>query len=634
MDEQEIKRRKIFRRPSDALRGLQREDGDKQGLDPDIYNEDTQTIRGVAVCTGTPVDYWWFKEIIDMDSLELDLFNDSAPVLYSHDSRDHIGVVLKNSAKVVDGVLRCDVRFSKNNDKARMIFRDYVDGIRTRLSVGAHIGEIVDEEDTEEETIRLLNCEPYEVSAVAMGADNNAGVDRGYNPDSPRNPKPDNPEPGEDGMSETDPNEHTFDFLYATRIARENKLPLEVLESWQKANLTRSEILEDVVNRQREAHEAAEKARAEEEQKRKNEEDTKRAKGKKRKVDPESLEEVAKRASLSDALSLVLARAEGKDYTPDGAYGEYFTERKDKMKRGGVPVAVAMMPRVKRAFTGGAASGAALVEPSVDSYIDPSLRTANLLDKLGVNRRTLDAGKENLPIVSGLTAVTYQANDNLDSIGETQPGTSAVTVEPHSCSAKVRVSRTLIKTSDVIDPLALTESEVARAFEEKATAVLFNGVAASNEPVGLDTRTGVGALTLGTAGQPTFAELLTGYTTVITALRDVGRIRTFAYVVTAAVWQHLRSTVQTAGDSTKIITTGDGFADGYFEGKPVFILEALPANGLYCGDFSGVEYVTWGDMEVRIDDLTPDGGGVDFRFFVENDYGIRRPNAFVEGSRA
>lgn len=619
-------RTEIFR-AYEALRELKESDYDKEEL----------IIRQVAVCTETPVEYWGLQEVMDMDSLNLRTFNDSAPLLFSHDSRDQIGVVVPDSARVENGVLRADIRFSKNNTKAREIFADCVDRIRTRLSVGAKIGKIVDEEEAEEETIRLLNCTPYEVSIVAMGADPNAGVDRSYNLPNPRITNP--PAPlGDDGMSESKNTEREFNYKYALKRAKENGLGTEVVERWEKENLTDVEIAEDVARILREEREAAEAKRAEDERKRKAEEEAKaeveRAKGKRRKVDPESLEDVARQASLSDALSLTLARAEGKDYTPDGAYGEYFTERKDKMKRGGVPVAQAMMPRVQRAFTSAAASGGGLVEPSVDSYVDPSLRYASLLDKLGVNRRSLDAGIENLPYVSGIAAVTYQPDNNLDTIGETQPAISTVQVAPHTASALVRISRTLIKTSDVVDPLALTQDEIARAFDEKATSVLFNGTAASNEPVGLDTLTGVNAQTIGTAGQPTFTEMLTSYTTVITALRDVGRITSFHYVVTASVWAHLRSTFQTAGDHTKIIQAGDARADGYFEGKPVHILENLPTNGIFAGDFSKMEYITWGDMEVRVDDKTPGGGGVDFRFFMDNDFGVRRSNAFVECSRA
>ena len=604
-----------------------------RGLDKSNYDAEEQIIRGVAVATETPVDFWWVKEIMDMDSLDLSIFNDSAPVLLSHNSREHIGVVVAGSAEVKDGVLRADIRFSKHNEQSRTIFAELVDGIRTRLSVGAKIDpeNIIDEEDAEEETIRLLNCQPYEVSVVAMGADPKAGVDReGYNPNSPYDPKPaTEPENTGPNMSETNPNEQTFDFQFATKTARENDMGLEVLEGWQNSKFSKTDILEDVVSRQRKAAEQKEAERIETEKQKAANDELERSKGRRRSTkQPETLEDVAKRASLRDALNYALGEGQ-----PKGAYAEYVKEREGNMRHGGVPLAVVQMPLVHRAFTSAAGSGGSLVSPMVDPYVDPALRTASLLTKLGVNRRTLEAGKQSLPYVSGASSVTYQPRNNLTAINNTQPAITAVTVEPRTASCKVQVSRTLLKDSDVVDPLVVTEEDVLSAFEEKYTAVLFNGVATSNEPIGLDNRTGVGALTIGTAGQPTFGEMLTAYTTVVTALRDAGRVASFAFVITAAVWQHLRSTVQTAGDHTKIIAAGDGFANGYFEGYPIHILEALPTHGLYAGDFRGVEVVTWGDMEIRVDNLTPDGGGIDYRFFSDNDIGIRRTNAFVEGSR-
>lgn len=611
-------------------------------LTEDDYDKEEQIIRQVAVATETPVEYSWFDEIMDMKSLELRTFNASAPLLFNHNRADQIGVVEPGTAKVVDGVLRADIRFSKNNPKAREIFQDCIDKIRTHLSVGARIGEFVDEDTAEKDIVRLVDCVPYEVSVVPIGADPNAGIDRAYNLPTPRNI--DNlPTKGEEGMSESKTTERAFNYPYAVKRAKENGFDIEVVERWEEKNLTDLEVAEDVTRLLREARKAEEAKRDEEERKRKAEEEAdqevKRSKGKTRKIDkePETLESIAARASMADALTFAIERHKQTSYEPDGAYGEYCTEltrRGFKARNEGVPMAVVQAPRIKRAFTGAAATGGALVQPSLDSYVDPSLRYASLLDKLGVSRRSLDAGKENLPYVSGIAAVTYQPADNLDNIAETQPAISTVPVEPHTASALVRISRTLIKTSDVVDPLALTQDEIARAFEEKATTVLFNGASGSNEPVGLDNLTGVNAQTIGTAGEPSFAEMLTSYTTVISALRDIGRITSFHYVVTAAIWAHLRSTFQTAGDSTKIAQAGDGRADAYFEGNPVHILESLPTNGFYAGDFSKMEYITWGDMEVRVDDLTPGGGGVDFRFFVDNDFGVRRSNAFVEGSRA
>jgi HK97 family phage major capsid protein/HK97 family phage prohead protease len=103
-----------------------------------------------------------------------------APFLMNHDMRQQIGVV--DSARIVDQMGRGDVRFSRSQI-ASDAMADVDDEIRTNTSVGYRVYEMVLESSKDgEDTYRVTDWEPYEVSLVSVPADTNVGVGRAAEP--------------------------------------------------------------------------------------------------------------------------------------------------------------------------------------------------------------------------------------------------------------------------------------------------------------------------------------------------------------------------------------------------------------------------------------------------------------------
>lgn len=127
-----------------------------------------------------PVKRWWgATEILDhsASSVRMQRMNEGASVLLNH--RDHIGVVLK--ARVEGGVGRAVVAFSPNNPMAQMVERDVSHPMQFRrhVSVGYAIhGARVEEIDGNDETWRVTDWEPLEVSIVDVPADPTVGISR------------------------------------------------------------------------------------------------------------------------------------------------------------------------------------------------------------------------------------------------------------------------------------------------------------------------------------------------------------------------------------------------------------------------------------------------------------------------
>lgn len=133
----------------------------------------------LAFCSEEPYDRWWGREILDCrsKSVRMDRLNRNAAVLVNHDPDQQVGVVEKAS---IDGDRkgRASTRFGRSQF-ADEVLKDIADGIRTKVSVGYRIHDLVLERKEEGlSTYRVTDWEPFEISIVAVPADDTVGVGR------------------------------------------------------------------------------------------------------------------------------------------------------------------------------------------------------------------------------------------------------------------------------------------------------------------------------------------------------------------------------------------------------------------------------------------------------------------------
>lgn len=145
----------------------------------------------VRFATSTPVarlDYVsgvTFDEVLSMDPkhVRLDRLNAGAPVLASHrqDSlKDVLGVVIEGSATIsIASGGRARLRFSRRPD-VEPYFQDIKDGIIRGVSVGYRVHRFQETKSANggRPTWTAIDWEPYEVSMVAIPADDKSGVGR------------------------------------------------------------------------------------------------------------------------------------------------------------------------------------------------------------------------------------------------------------------------------------------------------------------------------------------------------------------------------------------------------------------------------------------------------------------------
>lgn len=147
-------------------------------LDRAAVDSEARTVD-LAFCSEAPYERWWGVEILDCapKSVRMQRLNNKASVLVDHRSEKHVGVVERAS---IDGDRkgRARVRLGRSNF-ASEILQDIADGIRTKVSVGYMVHDLVLERKQDDiSTYRVTDWEPFEISIVSVPADDTVGVGR------------------------------------------------------------------------------------------------------------------------------------------------------------------------------------------------------------------------------------------------------------------------------------------------------------------------------------------------------------------------------------------------------------------------------------------------------------------------
>lgn len=149
-------------------------------VDRSRVDTEARTVE-LAFSSEEPYERWWGREILDNTpgAVRLGrLSGGKGPLLMDHDTRDQVGVV--ESVRIdADRVGRAVVRFGKSA-RAQEVWQDVQDGIRGNVSVGyaIHKAQLIETSDTGQDTYRVTDWEPLEVSIVSVPADATVGIGR------------------------------------------------------------------------------------------------------------------------------------------------------------------------------------------------------------------------------------------------------------------------------------------------------------------------------------------------------------------------------------------------------------------------------------------------------------------------
>lgn len=145
---------------------------------------ETRSVE-VALSSETPVERWFGMEILDHAKGAVDLSRaEGGPVLVNHDMNDQIGV-MEDVRLDKDKRVRATFRFGQSA-RAKEIWQDVLDGIRSAVSVGYRVHDLILESVSEnkDETYRATRWSIFEGSLVGIPADASVGVGRSIEHDA------------------------------------------------------------------------------------------------------------------------------------------------------------------------------------------------------------------------------------------------------------------------------------------------------------------------------------------------------------------------------------------------------------------------------------------------------------------
>jgi len=577
-------------------------------------DEETRTVP-LAFSSEEPYERWFGYEILDhgAESVDLSRLNNSAPILSDHDHRTQIGVVVAESA-VIDGDKkgRLMARFG-SSEKAKQEFQDVIDGIRTKVSVGYRVLEMVlDGEKDGIETYRVTKWQPHEVSLVSIPADDGVGVGRNTESETILNIKPEiNIMPPETEVKTETPAvdvaaveskarkdaETRFTSIYKLRDVMQEKdvdvrdLANEAITKGWSFNDFRAKALDKAYEGQSQP-------------------DT-------------HLDLTEKQKGQFSLFRALHAQATG-NWKDAGFERECSLELAERLGRSPNGIFVPMDIQMRSQNVGVPADGGVLVGDNYrpESFID-LLNDKSVLVKLGAQSLGGLIGDQSISRQTG--ASSYYWVDEAGDITDSDMSFDLIKMAPKTIGGAIPITRRMLKQGlPSIEQLALSDLATQLALGIDIAGLTSAGGISGEEPVGITNTAGVNTATIFAPASPTWAEMV-DFETQIAA--DNALEGNFNYLTTSAMIGKLKTTAKDAGSGLFLME------DGQCNGYDVVRKNSLALNTIIFGNFSDVLIGTWGVLDVMMDEATlAKSGGAVIRAFQDTDIKLRHPESFCKNA--
>lgn len=580
-------------------------------------DEAARTVE-LSFASETPYERWWGIEILDCTAtaMRMSRLTSGGPLLCDHNTTDQIGVI-ESVQLGTDRVARAVVRFGKSA-RAEEVFRDVVDGIRRNVSVGYQIHQAVLVETKDgNDTYRVTDWEPHEVSLVSVPADASVGIGRsvrGAEEVSPVIPlflkespvttavetvaAPAAPALTTDDVQKRIAAERTQirDMMTLGETHERfggRKLAAEAVEKGESIDTLRSHIMNAMT--------AAQKGT----------------------TPPTQLDLSKKEVQRFSVMKAIRGLT---DPTFKGA--EFEREcHNEILKRTGLNEAVHggfYMPTdiQKRDLTVGTPSaGGNLVGTDLQpqSFID-LLRARSRAAQLGMTMLPGLVGNVTIPKLTG-AATGYWLTNEATGITESQQTLGQLALAPKTLGAYTEISRQLMLQSTPAAE-ALIMGDFAKIMALAIDLAVFEGSGSSGQPTGISQTASIGSVSGTSLPLAACIEFQTDLATG-NALAD-----NCAYITTPAVAGLLKGRARIA--STDSVTLWSGSVlDGSIEGFKATTSTQLTAASMIFGDFSQVVLAEWGMLEIALNPYASFAAAISgIRAIQSVDVGVRQAAAF------
>lgn len=575
-----------------------------------------------------PVERWFGIEILDhssADSVDLRRLKRGGALLIDHDVRNQVGVIEEVLIDTADRKGRAIVRFGRSA-KAEEIFQDVLDGIRTNVSVGYTIDDIVLEKEEKGKlpVYRATRWTPYEISLVSVPADINVGIGRGESE-------------GEREFKITIPETTETSNKEETKMEEKKEVNVEVLrDEARKAELERVREIRAIGK----AHKFEDLA------------DIFISEG--RGVDEFKtaiLNEMRKNLKPVDTTADIgMSRKETKQFsfirainamaTNNWKGAEFERECSEAVakKLNRVPQGIFVPNDVlTRDLTKGtAADGGYTVatELLAASFIE-LMRNRMMTRRLGATVLSGLVGDIAIPKQTG-GATAYWVAESAAPTGS-QQAFGQVALTPKTVGAFTDISRKLLLQSS-IDVENLVRTDLATVLALAIDLAAINGSGANNQPTGILNASGVNLVAIGAnGGAPTYSHIVSMETEVAVDNADVGNL---SYLTNAKVRGVLKTTQRFTSTDTPVWTDGQEPGFGMVNGYRAAVSNQVPSNltkgtgtnlsAILYGNWADLIIGEWGALDILVDPYTGGAAGtVRVRVLQDVDIALRNAESFA-----
>lgn len=620
-------------------------------------NEADRTVE-IAFSSESPVARYFGPEVLahEAASVRLSRLNNGGALLVEHDRRDQVGVIVR---AWVDGDKRgrAKVRFGKSA-RAEEIFQDVKDGIRRLVSVGYRIHkQETKNEPGGQESVRVTDWEPYELSLVSIPADDSVGVGRGLNPLSPTS----------NNLRISNMKNKIIARLRTLNIQFDENASVEALRALIP-DAERSQFIEtasepaaaptaqrtlQVVNEPAPQPAPSAQRAVEDERRRVAAIDAIADQARANGLDVNARQAIAEGHSPDQFRSAVLdaLTTRGTQYAPanaptrteqrdlgrfsiltglrslmqgqslQGVEAEMHQEAIREARESGInlegnfhiPSLVMNHGRRDMSATGGSNGdqGGTMIPTVHGSFID-LLYARLVLRGLGAQFLSGLTGNLDLPrLVTGSTVANKAENAAAD---ESSPTTGVIQLSPKRATTFIEVSQQLmIQSSPSVEAVVRNDLATALAliFEQRA----ISGTGDTNQPRGILATTGIGDVIGGTHGAaPDWADIVALETGVSTANADIGSL---AYLTNPKVRGKLKTTSKVSGENGFIWDGNETPLNGYRAGVTTQVPSNLTkgdstgvASAIIFGNFQDLILAQWGGISIMANPYIKDIEGL------------------------
>jgi len=591
----------------------------------DSVNEEDRSVE-LSFSSETPVKRYWGHEILSHKEGEVDLtrLNNSGPFLMDHRTSDQRGVIER---AWVDQKGRALVRLSKN-ERGEELLNDIRDGIRTKISVGYELTELLDAWEEDGEEYYRFAWAPYEISSVAVEADVNVGVGRSeddttkkqfivqkrektMDEDEVLEGQEQEVEAGEEGARSGAPSDKpkvTVDVSAAVEAERKRceeinaigaqfgmqKEATAAIRANKPLDAFKSDVLQAVrTNKAKPAGTDMELGLDSQDLKRYSLMNAVKA----------NVTGNWRKAGFEREVSQAIAEKMGKDAR--GFYVNYEV----LAGMGGT--------RTNSKSTG---VGAELVATDLwsDQFID-LLRPNSLAAKLGVRVATGLIGDVDIP--KKTSGASFYWIDEDEDVTDSNLGLGIVKMSPKTIAGSIPITRRLMQQSTP-DIGLLARNDLMEGLGLGIDTAIFMGTGLNNQPLGIKNQTGVNAITV-PAGGFDWGSLVDFETEIAeaNALADY-----IAYLMRPSTRGYLKKTEKSAGTAKYL------YEDNEVNGYKADVSTIFDNDAILAGDFSQALLGVWGALDLMVDKSTKAAsGGTVLRVFQDADVAVRHPSAFAYG---